>query len=867
MTQKALKYVCLGILVLMLGIPALAQNTKGDKPVPANRETRFKTPKKTKQKRQPSRKARRGNNRQNQRVSLPPGRAREGERAGKPIAPQFGKTKAGQSERAWKGDLTGRRIRPRGPSSRAKNVYPQPDNINYSSRSRKQMRQLNDNPNIRRVRRMQNEEPRRPRVGRPIRPTYHNTRPQRRERAWKGDITGRPIRAGSSDRLRPPAGAPPSRILGSGGRPRPRRYGAVSPRVSGGGGNLYFKKRFYVNNQSRRRPRSEGRSRAALNMYQRYSGQRPTEGRAIRGMAPRTASAAYMARRSTNTWAHFPRPRRKGERAYTRDIAGKKLRTKNYETPRGVIINPTLKYQRRVPTGERAYKGRAAGSYATRTRPGRAWKGDIAHRAIRGGFRSKKGEPRPGAPLFGRGPGKGALRMGRYQGNIKGGRRGFGDQGEEYSGNIRSGRALKGGGSVTGGWNNKGQPLRGRTPGKGSEWIGYSGNIRGGRRAFNEQGEGYSGNIRRGRRGFNDQGEEYTGNIKGGRRYFDEQGEGYSGNLKLRRSAKGGGSRSGGHWNNRNTPILVRTPKGKGGGIAGYQGNIKGGRKTFDDQGEGYAGNIKARRPDKGGGSVSGKVWNNRERAIEGRHYAGQTKLSRYSGNLKARRPEKGGGSVSGKLWNNNEQAIEGKSYASQTKISRYSGNLKARRPEKGGGSVSGKLWNNNEQAIEGKSYAGQTKLSRYSGNVKVSRSAYKHNPKAADDALPTLKASAATMDAGRHTAGVRRDWNYIRNPSSADDAQRTREPGRAFGKSADFQGNIRLKKFDLFGKSDLHPDAQFVKLNRNNVPEERDVLTNFKLWWGRLFRKAETQPDHLKENDKDRRPRYDKGEAGLWYE
>ena len=122
-------------------------------------------------------------------------------------------------------------------------------------------------------------------------------------------------------------------------------------------------------------------------------------------------------------------------------------------------------------------------------------------------------------------------------------------------------------------------------------------------------------------------------------------------------------------------------------------------------------------------------------------------------------------------------------------------------------------------------------------------------------------------MDAGRHTAGVRRDWNYIRNPSSADDAQRTREPGRAFGKSADFQGNIRLKKFDLFGKSDLHPDAQFVKLNRNNVPEERDVLTNFKLWWGRLFRKAETQPDHLKENDKDRRPRYDKGEAGLWYE
>lgn len=865
MTHKALKLVCLGIFVLTLGIPAFAQNTKGDKPTPTNRETRFKTPRKQKQKRQPVRKSRRTNNRQNQRVSLPPGRARDGERPGKPVAPQFGKTKPGKSERAWKGDVTGRRLKPSAPSSRAKNVYPQPDNINYSSRSQKQMRRMNQNPNVKRVRRMQSEEPPRPRVGKPIRPVFRNTRPQRGERAWKGDITGRSIRAGSSDRLRPPPGAAPPRILGNGGRQRPKRYGAVAPRVSGRARNLYFRKSFYVNNQSRRIPRTERRSSTALNMYRKYTGQRSPEGRAILGMRPRSASATYMSRRSTNTWAHFPRPKRKGERAYTRDIAGKKLRTKNYETPRGVLTNPTLKYQRRVPAGDRAYKG-PSGSYSSRTRSGRAWKGDIAHRAIRGGFRSKKGQPQPGAPLFGRGPGRGALRVGKYQGNIRGGRKTFGEQGEEYSGNLRFRKPQRGGGSVSGGWNNKGLPLRGRTPGKGSEAIGYSRNIRGRKRVFNEQGE------------------EYRGNIPGGRRYFDEQGEGYSGNLKLKRSAKGGGSRSGGHWNNKNTPILVRTPKDKG--IAGYQGNIKGGRKTFGEQGEEYSGNIKARRPQKGGGSVSGRVWNNNGQAIEGKAYARQTRISRYSGNMKARRPEKGGGSVSGKVWNNHEQAIEGKAYAGQTKLSRYSGNLKARRPEKGGGSVSGKLWNNHEQAIEGKSYAGQTKLSRYSGNLKakrpekggnegddfrgdlkVSRSAYKRNPNSSNEALPTLKASAATMKAGQHTAGVRRNWNYIHNPSSSEDAQRTREPGRAFGRSTDFQGNIRLRKFDLFGKSDLHPDARFVKINKNNVPEERDMLTNFKLWWARLFRKADTQPDHLKENDKDRRPRYDKGEAGLWYE
>ena len=53
--------------------------------------------------------------------------------------------------------------------------------------------------------------------------------------------------------------------------------------------------------------------------------------------------------------------------------------------------------------------------------------------------------------------------------------------------------------------------------------------------------------------------------------------------------------------------------------------------------------------------------------------------------------------------------------------------------------------------------------------------------------------------------------------------------------------------------------------INKNNVPEEKDMLTNLKLWWARLFKKSETQPDHLKE--KGGKPRYDKGEAGLWYE
>lgn len=689
------------------------------------------------------------------------------------------------------------------------------------------MLRQNQNPNVRRVRKMQEEEPK-PRVGRPIRPTFHKTRPQHSERAWRGDITGRKIRAGSSDKLRPRAGEEPANGARISPRPRARRYGVVPPSVSGRARKIFSGKSFYVNNQSYKPPRFQSeRSRMALSMLKRYNNRRKP-GDSGPKIVPRSASAAYMARRSTNVWAHFPRPKRK-VKAITTDLAGKRLRTKNFETQRPVLTNPTWRYQKRSATGERAYKGPAAGGYMTRTRSGRAWKGDIAHRAIRGGFRSKKGEPKPGSPIFGRGTSRDDMRMGRYQGNLRGGRRTFDDQGEEYSGNIRFRKPEKGGGSVSGGWNNKGLPIRGRTPGKDAGRIGYSGNIKAGRRAFN------------------DQGEEYTGNIK------------------FRKPEKGGGSRSGGHWNNNQTPVLVRTPRDKS--AIGYQGDIKVGSRDFQDQGEEYSGAIKTRRPEKGGGSVSGKLWNNNGKPVEGRAYAGQTRISRYAGNIKARRPEKGGGSVSGKLWNNEERPIEGKAYSDQTRISRYAGNVKAKRPEKGGGSISGELWNNDEKPVEGKSYVGLTRLSRHTGNVKISRGDYKRNPHSAEGALPGLKGSEGYTKAAQHTSGVRRDWDYIKNPSSADLAQRTREPGRAFGRSADFQGNIRVKKFDLFGKSDLHPDAQFVKLNKNNVAEEKDMLTNFKLWWARLFRKAETQPDHLKENDKDRKPRYDKGEAGLWYE
>ena len=59
---------------------------------------------------------------------------------------------------------------------------------------------------------------------------------------------------------------------------------------------------------------------------------------------------------------------------------------------------------------------------------------------------------------------------------------------------------------------------------------------------------------------------------------------------------------------------------------------------------------------------------------------------------------------------------------------------------------------------------------SDFKGNLKFARSRYARNPNAHDDALPVAKASPAALKAGRSASGTRRSWDYIKNPSSADD-------------------------------------------------------------------------------------------------
>lgn len=821
MVKRVLKVVGFGIFLLMLAIPSMSQNTKGDKPT-TNRETRFKKASKSEK---PSKRIRSGRRTTSSlRAYKPRKKSKGGERAGRPLSPVFN-SKPGEkpkkvypqsgpfvhnpskkprsSDRTRASRFDARRVNARSTGS-TRNVYPQSSRyVNYSS-----------NPD-RKPPRKRKVVPRSASGSFTARRSIHSwahypKSTGKRERAHTGDIAGRRLRTKNFETKRPPIikHTPGPRVATSPSK-RSRNVYPQSYRYARSNYSSKPKKTQVVSNKS---------TLAMLKTSQNRAERKPKgPGKVI----PRSATRPYMARKSPNTWAHFPRPKKKSERAITTDIAGKRLRTKNFETQRpSVLINPTARpYKFRKKIGDRPYKG-TQGGYVSATRSGKAWRGDVSNRRIRKNYSSKRGFE--GQPILS--PERRKL--------------GIRDQGEGYTGSIKARRPLKGGGSLSGKlWNNKRSAIPARTPGIGARGIG-----------------------------------KYQGNLKT-RGTLQDQGEEFTGNLKSRRPLKGGGSRSGKLWNNNARAISGRTPGIGAKGIERYQGNIRFGGKNFRNQGEEFTGSVKAKRPAKGGGSVSGKLWNNKQapiavrtpstRAAKAGNYTGNIKAGlrvfkdqgeEYTGAIKTKRPAKGGGSVSGKLWNNSEKPIEVRTPKSEQ-----------------GGESSGKLklrtaYLKNPNAAESaiKVRRPRTTYAADGLQIKVRQPEYGRRKDAPEGSIPGVKASKTSVKASEYARGLKQ-YNYVRNPSSNRNAVSVRETGKAFARASDYQGNIKMRKFDLFGKRDLHPDAKFVKLNKNNVAEEKDVFTNFKLWWARLFKKNDTQPDHLK--DKRGKPRYDKGEAGLWYD
>ncbi|RAW03046.1 hypothetical protein DQQ10_02815 [Pseudochryseolinea flava] len=681
------------------------------------------------------------------------------------------------------------------------------------------------------------------------------TNPGDRQRAWKGNASGNRVTVRSN---------------------------------SGKNKNVYPQYGRYVRVKSKSAPKNTQRAvsnRAALSRLNKLQGPEPSPPKKKRKVVPRSASRSFIRNRSINVYANFPRSKKRPERAVTTDIAGRKLRTKNFETPRPAIVSSGGRATRPRRVSDKPYRGpNPNGPKFKRPAPRtqeNAWTGDITGRKIRHRNKSSKPDAQVGDPVFPRrrihdrygdrpyrGPG-GGYRSASQPGEKRVGLRpnpgrapGIGANGiGGFRGRIKAQRPFKGGGSVSGGsWNNRRTPIAVRPPGANGQKVG-----------------GFPGKLKR------------FGADPG----FNDQGEGFSGSKKTRKPLKGGGSVSGRVWNNKGNAIPARTPRGADAAKIGYSGNIKAGK------------------PVKGGGSVSGQLWNNKEKALNPRTPRGARagEVAGFPGKLKRYQADPGfndqGEEFTGyirrpRFWKDyikNEKAADGslkkkRPSSSDFKTGELQVVVRQRKyvknkslPETATPKQSPtrstyeadelqvkmrqrKYVKNKNSAEESLLKKAPTRGTYQTGElqVKVKQRAYGQKEHGAEGSLPGIKPTKTSVKASEFSRSIRRDWDYIKNPSSADQALKVREPGKAFARSTDYQGNIKMKKFELFEKNKrLHPDSKFVKINKNNVDSERDAMTNFKLWWSRLFKKNETAPEHLKEKGK--KPRYDKGEDGLWYD
>jgi hypothetical protein len=553
---------------------------------------------------------------------------------------------------------------------------------------------------------------------------------------------------------------------------------------------------------------------------------------------------------------------------------------------------------------------------------GTAFSGNIkSQRALKGGG-SISGRPRNngGQSIGAKIPASGG-NIGRYSGNIKGSRiKNYSEQGADFSGFIRKSRPQKGGGSISGrSRNNNGNAIASKIPSAGAARAGT-----------------YSGNLK-----------SYRGSN------YLNQGEEFTGFLKARKPLKGGGSISGRSRNNRGNAISTRVPTPAAAKAGTYSGNLKSARVfNYNDQGEEFTGFIKSKKPVKGGGSISGKVWNNRQTPIDVRtplvsdakaaNYSGKRKLkqgyfqnelaSRLS--LKKKEPKKGAYLVEGlqgkvkqndfvqnprSARNSNKKrepekgayAVEGlqvkvkqHDFAQNPRSARSSNkkqepekgayaveglqikvkqedyiqnrlasknSIKKREPEKGAFAAEGlqikvrrDKYEKNPNAKPGALRAvgpnsSTVKASEYMGRMKVIWD-YKHNPSSNKSALDVVRPNRAFAKGNEYQGRTRLTKDYRHNPKSSKDALKVIAPGKAYAKISNYQGNLKMSK--PHGR-DLHPDAKFAHGHINNVKQERTILTNAKLWWSRLFKKSDTQPNAVKEKVK--RPRYDKKERELW--
>jgi hypothetical protein len=605
---------------------------------------------------------------------------------------------------------------------------------------------------------------------------------------------------------------------------------------------VYPQKGPYIHNPSvkPKRPDASPRNKPLYQARQLSMSKAASQARSmgVRGAGFKTITARFITGPKRNVY--WGKERKKWEEAYTKDITGRRLRTRDMRSPRmGLVSADTLPFARRTPRSVKRRPSQPLGGYQSATRTGRAWKGDISGNRIR------------------RNPNRGtAEQTGKF----------FMPRKLSVSGKVRAnGQFIHERPAVAGRPSPKisSKKLPAKAPGIGA--VAYAGFSR--RASAMKKPKGAGGSV--------------TASLKKDRRPLPSKGVSpsalrvtrYAGAMKGKRPLKGGGSLGVTGWNNNRNPVTVR--KAGAGTIqaAQFKGRQRGiaGSTQFGRMGGGFTGHIKTRRPEKGGGSVSGKLWNNRNQPLTVQEGAKSGRAAgSFQGTIKTRRPDKGGGSVSGKLWNNNNQPIDVRTGGKGTQMAaNYQGKTKYRKPPETAGELAtstGKIKGvlpGLEMSQVGLNYTGDRKQPKFVQNPKAFKESLRKDkhPDGIKLNVPILSQTKRSVNAAHYVRVMKQDWDYKKAPNSAKGALKVREPGRAQPHIGDLQVNVKMKKH--MGK-ELHPDARFAHSQHNNVKEERTFLTNIKLAWAKLFKKSDTQPRGLKQ--KNPKPRYDPAEVGIWY-
>ena len=137
----------------------------------------------------------------------------------------------------------------------------------------------------------------------------------------------------------------------------------------------------------------------------------------------------------------------------------------------------------------------------------------------------------------------------------------------------------------------------------------------------------------------------------------------------------------------------------------------------------------------------------------------------------------------------------------------------------------------------------------------------YVKNKSTAEDALKARAPGRSYLRIRDFQGNIKRTWKYSKKPSAADGSLKGIGPSRAAIRASNYQGNVKMSKKFI---KDRHPSFKYAS-GKNDSNEFRKGMFNLRLFWAKLFRKNEGQPQHLKE--KVRRPRFDKREQGLWYD